>query len=428
MGEYTSKAMEGDPQLSKEDVASLKGNDILINTFDTMRKVQNNPLKKEDEEEEEISRTTRGSAIPEKAFMDRIKNPNSVRHITSHLLTEEGSVLVNSTEEKEIYGIQGLAQYIVLCWAEERGVVLRPDMFWFTICSEFARDVIARSKEYQGMFTSKPGDKKESLLIETTGSENISLEKLVAKLQDVVPSDDMVEVIINTTFPSQVNGYREATISSLLHAATPFYDYMTYMCGIPNVSIVGRKEEWESLVKSCHRLSTTLTPCSAFRKYLESVSGLMAVFIKHAFCDRSDTTAVDLAKKFFSEIFWIEENCESGHPHYCKGWISNMFYMKGGENSVPSTPYEFINVLDFPTHMGLVPWQNLETQRMFCKGTGLLFAVPDQKDPSYLVPMYGELKYEILDQGSFDVVAKNGAEDRQIDKIMAGSAGKKYAP
>ena len=137
----------------------------------------------------------------------------------------------------------GLIYYMHYCWAKEHGCVIRPDMFWFTIVSEISREVNRNPEVFSELFTSTPGKKQ---VIEQTGQVDeteIDIVTLANQIRERIVSEELGDTIVNTRFESEDENAHLAICCSFAEMATPFFNYMTSLCGISSVTVRGTKSE-----------------------------------------------------------------------------------------------------------------------------------------------------------------------------------------
>eukprot|EP00727_Mastigamoeba_balamuthi_P008980 m51a1_g4704 hypothetical protein (446) ;mRNA; r:247833-249291 len=324
------------------------------------------------------------------------------------------------------HGHQGLAWYVYACWAQEKGCVLRPDLVWLTVASELARETIAAPLAYRPLFASAAGGGKELVrVLVGEVDQPMPLERLASSVAQRMSDRRVAELVAHSDFASAGPGYHQAAASALAAAASPYYDYMTFMCGIPHFRIDGGSDEWQRLAAMCLELADHVTACNTprttqFAGYCRDVAGLVREVDAYAHCDMSVRANAEAAQTFFSACFWITASCGSGHPYYCRGWLSRLYFVKAKEpeyremgnhgertadgDAVAKWARVLDNVLDFPTHMGRVAWRNEESGRMFCMCTGLFYSTLSD-DGVFLLPCYGQLQYEIRDEGLFKLLA-----------------------
>lgn len=233
------------------------------------------------------------------------------------------------------YTHQGLIQYIFLCWAKEFGVVLKPDMFFFAVLSEIKNFIVDNPEPFRILFTTS----KEKIKIVIV---NLTVESLMAALKDLMPSKELFDIVTGTTFETAPTHYPQVLGITMADMGTPYYDYCTTKCGIPEVKVMGSNADWTKLLNAVNELSKLLSPCSSkLGKYLENVVTTLTEFIAAINTDNAE---------FLGNIFSYEKNnyCGSGHQKVVmNGWITK-FYFKN------SSSY----ITDYASHLSCLPYND----------------------------------------------------------------------
>jgi hypothetical protein len=138
--------------------------------------------------------------------------------------------------------------YLEKCWADHLGIVITPDIFWYTLLSEFATLVKGSPENYRSLFTDSP-EKKDIIVV--SGSLTVMpLDALVKALKRQVPSDTSL-FFPNLSFTKN-SGH--AFLASFCDICSPYYNYMMYMCGFPYIDVKGSIEDWKLLKEHWDRL------------------------------------------------------------------------------------------------------------------------------------------------------------------------------
>lgn len=115
--EYEFKERFSDPtdNATEKPPTSPLANQPAALTFSTLRRnnVDKSPVNSDDSTE-----------FAAHGFVDRI-GPESAVQLDATFWNESGECL---PADRASFGCQGLASYLCTCWAQEKGVVLRPDM------------------------------------------------------------------------------------------------------------------------------------------------------------------------------------------------------------------------------------------------------------------------------------------------------------
>ena len=246
----------------------------------------------------------------------------------------------------------GFAHYLFYCWSKDKGVCLRPDMFWFRIISRTCKVILQNADKFRHIFTCLEAG-KETLFIPNGDDAGINMELLDKMLESKVPNREFRNLIVETKFASQPENFDLAAKMCFANMAIPYYNYMETMCDIPVVDLQGNAEEWKQLYNRVTQLSTFLIAIDSkqagyFTQCLDALNDIMYygflenkvklkpklkkisvqknnTFVGFAYVSSSYTSTED----FFSDIFWMQGICASGHPdNACHGWFSK-FYATG---------------------------------------------------------------------------------------------------
>jgi len=291
----------------------------------------------------------------------------------------------SSVAEKYDYTHSGLIQYVFTAWAKELGVVLRPDMFMFTIASEIKNLVYEKPEEFRSLFTTS-AEKTNIVIVQLT------IEKLISKLQTLIPNKNIFDVYTNTHFESAPPNFNIAMAVTMCDMVTPYYNFMTTMCGIPQVMVKGTESEWKYLVERVDTLINEFKVSPSTVQYLQSVKKTLMDMVQSAFHGNGS---------IFSTMFAYEKNknCGSGHAEVLiNGWIK-CFYV--------DHKYDYIS--SYPSHLSCLPYNDEdipEKHRYYYYATGLSTSTVTD---GFLHPNYAVVHTEIVGSDAktiFGILAK----------------------
>ena len=240
------------------------------------------------------------------------------------------SIISNKME----YTHPGFIQYVFTAWVNELGVVLKPDVLFYTIISEIKDAIINKPDNFKKLFTTL--DEKTEIEV-----VHLTIDKLVDALEQLIPCKELFDIITKTEFDTAPFYFKQVLGITMADMGTPYYSYSTSKCGIPKLRVLGDIGNWENLCRAIDGLQKLLAPCSSqVGKYLllalETINEIMAAaFTKN---DR----------EFFQNIFTYAKNakCGSGHAKVVmNGWIKN-FYINH------QSPY----IRDYSSHLNCLPY------------------------------------------------------------------------
>jgi hypothetical protein len=231
----------------------------------------------------------------------------------------------------------GLIQYMFVAWAREQGVVLTPDILFFTVMSEIKIYVNEVPDHFRGLFSNKVNKQQISV-------SDLTIEKIVRELGTLIPNEELFNVITETTFTTAPHHFPEILGITFADMCTPFYSYDRVMCGIPRVKIMGTNEDWTLFRTAIEKLRSIFGHNRCPRPildYLDSVNNNI-----HALTRAISTN--DTA--YFSDMFSYAKDDEcSIDPVVAKGWILD-YYMNLHKEGIG-----YIN--KYPSHFNCLPYR-----------------------------------------------------------------------
>jgi len=340
-------------------------------------------------------------------------------------------------DNKEMsYTHAGFVCYLYYCWAKEIGAELRPDILFYRVLSDIAKDVLNNPSSYKFLFTEK--DEKTTIKVETIDVVDVNPESLVNLLRNLVPNKEFIELVVDTSFASEPTGAKLARFVAFCQMGVPFYSYCTAMCGIPSVEIKGIVDEWKLLHQQIQKMVKIFnTPeLKYMRDFLNNYANIIANIIYHSFGGEKMSDDVKIMNnsgdEFYRMMFNYEENpqCGSGHvPPIVYGWVVQLYLAHWKRTElVQKTYYDWktnkdktitlhqeIDLSDFSNDITYVPYTNEETGRMFFKAIGLVWSKYYQRNPNsvgmksddYLSAQYGSVIYEVLSKELYDKISMN---------------------
>lgn len=260
----------------------------------------------------------------------------------------------------------GYYKYLAAAWNRHYSVVLKPDDIWNIILNELTTVIKTNSGVYASLFTTTPNQKQEIIVL-TGDVESINPLEVVDVLKTRVPSD--VNAFL-PEFSTTTDSNKLANSIVFCDLVSPYYNYCTTMCGIPNILILGDTADWLSLANKIQNL-TEIFKTTPLEKYLIGCQST-SMKLYNAICG-TDTVS------FFKNIFSIR-SCGSGGDQ-ASGWILS-FLMKN-----PLHMSEDV----LPSHISSMHYTNLETRREFDLYSGLFHSVIEN---NFLVPDYYTARLE----------------------------------
>jgi len=290
--------------------------------------------------------------------------------------------------------------YLTYAWATHQGIVVTPDIIWYTILCELTEMVSKDPAAFRDLFTTR---EDKALVVVVSGSmDTMPMDSLIEELKKYVPTDT------STFFPEfTTSGERErfARYAALADMVSPYYYYSTTLCGFPAIDVQGSRDDWELLRSSWDKLQSIFFP------RMENQYEVAAVpYSKHSGSwSGRDINILDTYDQTKTQLYWIKRvaslihriadswqdptfwgqmyklDCGRGSGHTeteVDGWIVQLF----------STVRESSDPSRFPAHAASVKYKQLETGEKFEMRQGLFSS---RQEGKFLRPEFGHLIYKV---------------------------------
>jgi hypothetical protein len=277
-------------------------------------------------------------------------------------------------------------EYLEKCWADHLGIVITPDILWFTVLNELVAVVKNSPEPYRHLFTDS--HEKKEIWVMSAEPVVMPLNRLVGSLRQHVPTD-VGQFMPEYSTTSQRS--RHAMYASFCDLCSPYYEYGMYLCDFPAISIQGTADDWCGIAEDWLKLKPLFTSVG---KWFDEVSSILM----SCYENRDD-------KAWWQSIFALEE-CGSGHQATVSGWFSELF-REGPEDPA--------YVGNFPTNVAQVDYKAKEILedeafRTFKMQDGLFFS---HQEGDFMVPDFGYTVHEKLEP----VVTEKGDMEIQAQAI-----------
>lgn len=275
------------------------------------------------------------------------------------LIRIDKSKFVSTNATGELYH-KNYLEYLKKAWSCHYGIVISPDIVWYTLLCEVAEIVKATPDNYGSLFTTMPGN-KQTILVKSEGTEVLPLKPIFEELKVRCPTDIN---LFCPEFSTSNERSRLATIAAFADVVSPYYNYFMYSCGISSVTVLGTEEDWQKVVDNWIKLKDLFTQEP---KYFNTV-GVIVDSIKRNLIN-------------WNNIF-TGNPCGSGSQIEITGWWSKLYYKQ------PS-----FRIMDnFSTNLAKVEYKDLSQQKDYVMYNGLISSNLDSAN--ILQPEFGHIIYE----------------------------------
>lgn len=269
----------------------------------------------------------------------------------------------NTLEPDCIFFHTNYMHYLEKCWGAHLGIVITPDIIWFTILSEFASLVKTNPETYRSLFSDS--SEKKSISIVSRGMSNMSLGLFAAELKHVIPTDTSLY------FPEfgLTKNSAYAFYATFCDLCSPYYNYSMYLCGFPLIDIKGTINDWKTLKEHWDKLKLIV---NENEKWKNNVSSVLDNIIKN-FANQ----------EWWKTIFSLKK-CGSGHQTTVLGWFSSLFHTQ------PKVLYSE----NFSAHLSTIKYKQLDTNKDYETCMGLFNSIQSDE---FMVPSFSFINYDVTD-------------------------------
>jgi len=259
------------------------------------------------------------------------------------------------------YSHKNYIDYLLAAWDSHWGIVINPDIIWYTLQCELTSIVATHVDTYRDLFTTS--QEKETITVYSPSLTVMPLDTLMAALEKKIPSEIKAFLPEFSTSNQRSIFARYAAFADMV---SPYYNYCMYCCGFPAIDVRGDLSDWTKLVDSWRKI----TP----------------MFTKHQdYMARVQDTIERICLSFNDPDLWRNmfklDQCGSGHQYYVSGWLTSLFEHE------PDTRFPE----NYPSHISLVAYKQLQTQKNYEMKQGL---ISSRKDGSFLIPEFAHIIYE----------------------------------
>lgn len=295
-------------------------------------------------------------------------------------------------EDADMYH-RNFLEYLEKCWGSHLGVVVTPDVLWFTALNELVSLVKETPETYRHLFTDS--HEKKMIVVDTGEPVVMPLNQLVQALRKHVPTE---ATLFMPDFSTTTQAARHATYASFCDLCSPYYNYGMLACAFPFIQVQGERDDWARLVSQWDRLKPLF---SAAGRWMDTVGQIFRGCL-------DNLENADWWKKMFHL-----ERCGSGSQTEVSGWLSEMY-------RVPPQGPAYVS--NFPTNVAKVEYRQLNMGRDFVMQDGLFCS---RQEGDFMVPEFGYTVHERLEvepekydpRGAFD--AQNEAMNRFLERTRA---------
>lgn len=252
-----------------------------------------------------------------------------------------------TTEQKTLYSsTNGFVRGAVDAYSSHHHLILRPDDIWLAILTQLSLFVNAHSEELRGRLV--PHDGKKELVVKGSGNmDSYDWTIFAHKTNDLLAqnvTDPNLRDWIMQTFTTTTPTDRVVSAIVMMGALQKYFSFtMQFMCGLPSVTLLGERSDWQSLLLALNKIPS-------FGMEATEWYNLLVPVCRHFLATFDDPTS-HAVKSFWNRIVH-HEHYGSGSNRY-SGWITAFcfwddkgasLYARGIDHSQPSAAAPLVRV------------------------------------------------------------------------------------
>jgi len=206
-------------------------------------------------------------------------------------------------------------------WGRHSHLVLRPDDFWFQILVQMNFFMTRNGEALRHLFVSHEGEKV--LKVEDVNRWDAIIEQFGEDLRNNVKTPWLADWVDPGFTTSTCDDKLTATVLMMGLMKTYFKYLSDETCGIPSVTLLGTKEDWERLMSKVERLDDFGTEPADYRRRLQPLLQRIA----RTFDDPSSSETKDFWDQMVHAKVKHDNMCGAPPLQYVvSGWILGFFY------------------------------------------------------------------------------------------------------
>lgn len=168
----------------------------------------------------------------------------------------------------------GFVRAVFHAYSSHHHLVLRPEDVWFSILTQLNFFINAHAEELRSLFVAHEG--RKDLTVTDPGTiDSADLGKLAVLMTEVIEEnilDPELRTWIMPAFSTTTDSDRVVAAISMMGAMQKYFSYtMCLRCGIPSVTLLGEREDWEQMVKKLDKIPQFGSEPALFAQLLRPV-------------------------------------------------------------------------------------------------------------------------------------------------------------
>ncbi|KAJ5578558.1 uncharacterized protein N7459_007522 [Penicillium hispanicum] len=211
----------------------------------------------------------------------------------------------------------GFVRAVWHAYADHHNLILRPEDVWFSIIVQLSFFINAHAEELRSHFVEHRAQKLLKVIdVGTIDSEDTDMGQLAVQLAELIRPSVVDPELCDWIMPSFSTTTTADKIVAAVIVMGTIQNYFSYemelLCGIPSVTLLGERADWQQLQGKIDKLSTFGEEPTHFASILKPV---LEKFVT-SFDDPSSPDVAD---------FWnrcVHFQSMGSDPEYLSGWVT----------------------------------------------------------------------------------------------------------
>jgi hypothetical protein len=257
------------------------------------------------------------SKVQQEKIKDNDNHPFKIEDLKAYKKKICGEILQSSdiSNLSNCYYENSFVGTLLACYNNHYNLIIRPDDVWIAIIAQFSLYVTKNSESLRSKFVNFDG--KQNLTVFQmatlrTANYSIMAEQMVDEITKNIINPDMKKWLIpsfSTTTKTDIIVGAILMMSSM----QKYFDYKMHLCcGIPNITVLGTKEDWQDITNRLKGLLLYNDNNNYMQSWYDLLVPIMNNFEK------------SVAKN--PDIEWWDKICSKhgggSGPRYISGWCS----------------------------------------------------------------------------------------------------------
>ncbi|KAI0454622.1 hypothetical protein F5B21DRAFT_474478 [Xylaria acuta] len=270
---------------------------------------------------------------------------------------------INTEPTKNTVSIynNGFIDGLIRAFNQDLHLIIRPDDVWQAILSQFSLFVNGNSERLRHMFVTHEGKRKLTIDLTTMNLSELNLGKVSQEFVSII-QDNVVDAELRQwmmpDFSTTTSHDKAVAAFSMMGAMQKYFEYeMLCGCGLPSVTLLGTRYDWEMLASRVNKLYKYGEECKHWASLLQPVMRYMLRTF-----DEPDSQEV---KDFWLRVAY-EAGSEGSHGgiHTLSGWITAFAYFKDNGKVTTDHKEEDIRQIDEKSSRWLRMWAGSDRESL----------------------------------------------------------------